>query len=120
MTDDERRPGGGRRPGVGRHDRQESTAAHWALRNAVDIGVLLVQLAETNPRDPLIVAARVAVEIADARWADRRAVIELANDISDDPFWVGYSARHVPFEEIQRRRSVPGPLCTGRPPVVVT
>ena len=80
------------------------------MRNAVDLAVALVTLGETNPRDPLLIAVRAAIEVTDARREHRRAVIETTNDVRAG--WKHPTGRS--YRELQRRRAEPGPMAAER------
>jgi hypothetical protein len=68
----------------------------------------LAVLAETAPDADLLIAVRLALEVADARRAHRGAVREASLDVAGG--WPrGYADRWVPHEEITRRRTQPGP-----------
>jgi hypothetical protein len=75
----------------------------------------LAQIAETDPHHEVIVAARLALEIADARRAHHRALRETALDVhgGDVATWRALAARE-PRSTILARRAQPGPLAPER------
>lgn len=91
------------------------TATDYLLAElaAFDPVRLAAGLSLLDATDPLLIAARVGVEVGDLRRAHRRALVEASHDIAGAPVLRGYSTRHVPFEELQRRRAVPGPMARG-------
>lgn len=80
-----------------------------------DLGLLLAQLMERDPHHPLVLAARLALEIGDARRADRRALREASLDVhgGDTDYWRRVTDNHLPYDELQRRRHQPGPMAGG-------
>jgi hypothetical protein len=75
----------------------------------VGLGLVIAQLAETDPHHELLIAARLALTVADARRADRRALRESALEVHAGRTpgqWRRWAERHVPFEELQRRRGL--------------
>lgn len=81
------------------------------------LALQLAQIAETDPHHEILLAVRLALEIADARRADRRALREAALDVhgaKSPAEWRQWAQTRVPFEELQRRRVQPGPLARER------
>lgn len=80
--------------------------------NAADLALELARRAETDPDDELLVAARIALEIGDARRAEHRAHREAARDVhrGDRAFWRQVADNHIPHQELERRRAEPGPM----------
>lgn len=78
----------------------------------LDPVTLAVTLSLLAVNHPLVVAARLGVEVAEERRAYRLAQREAGHDIhgGDSRFWRAFAANHVPYVEMARRRAVPGPL----------
>jgi hypothetical protein len=76
------------------------------------LALQLAQIAETDPHHEIILAARLALEIADARRAAHRALREASFDVhgGDRAFWRKWAADHVPHDVLRARRAMPGPL----------
>lgn len=75
----------------------------------VALALAIAQLAETDPHHELLIAARLALDIADARRADRRALRETALAVhaaQSRGQWRRWAQQRVPFEELQRRRGL--------------
>jgi hypothetical protein len=73
----------------------------------------LAILVETNPDSPVLLAVRLALEVADGRRAARRARREAGLDVHSaltPEQWRRWAENHVPHAEIARRRAEPGPL----------
>jgi hypothetical protein len=71
------------------------------------LALTIAQLAETDPHHELLIAARLALDIADARRAHRRALREASREVHaarSRGQWRRWAQEHVPFEELQRRR----------------
>lgn len=79
----------------------------------VRLAVHLCQLAETDPENTLLFLVRQALEVADLRREYRRTHREISQQISAGTDWRAVAANHVPFDELQRRRAVPGPMASG-------
>ena len=88
-----------------------STVPHLTPPTAIAMAVELVQLAEREPTHPAIVAVRLAVEVIDLRRAWRRIMRQTSAEVSAATDWRRMAAAHIPYEEMARRRAVP-----GRPP----
>lgn len=72
-------------------------------------------IASLDENEPHMIAYRIAVELSCARRADvahRRALRDASHDVhgGDREFWRRWAAHRVPFDELQRRRAVPGPM----------
>lgn len=80
------------------------------LADAVALGGRLAALAETEPDHPLVLAARLAVEIADARAEEHRALREAAADVhaAAPPGTWRDLAWEPTWQELQTRRYPPG------------
>jgi hypothetical protein len=76
----------------------------------LDPTALAVMLSLLPVLHPLLVAARLGVEVAEARNARRRALRDASHDVAGHPAWRGYADRRVTYEELQRRRATVGPL----------
>ncbi|OLS99367.1 hypothetical protein BJF90_39340 [Pseudonocardia sp. CNS-004] len=71
------------------------------------LALVLAQLDEVDPEHELLVAARLALDIAAARRVERRALREAALDVHaarTPAQWRRWAQHHAPFEELQRRR----------------
>jgi hypothetical protein len=74
----------------------------------IDLGLLLAQLMEVDPSHELVLAARLALEIGDARRAAHRELREASLDVHSalsPAEWRLWAENHVPCEELQRRRA---------------
>lgn len=104
---------------MGRSEREQVAREHRAvdlrppvadpgdLAEAVALAARLAAAAERDPSHPLVVAARAALEVADARIAAHRALREASLDVHDaDPDVWRRGVLDVPFEELQRRRGL--------------
>ncbi|WP_158228039.1 hypothetical protein [Pseudonocardia sp. MH-G8] len=82
-----------------------------------DVALALAQRMEVSPDDELVVAVRLALQVADARRAAHRALREVALDVHSAHTaaeWRQWAETRVSFAELQRRRGVEtGP--DGRP-----
>lgn len=111
-TTEERRPAGGRAAQVTEvndpADGTSSAALDAVMRvlSGLDPAVVATALSLLPPADPVLVAARVGVEVADLRLERRRAMREASQAISRALDWRQYANRRVPHNELQRRRGV--------------
>lgn len=80
------------------------------VAEALAIGHRLAVLAETDPAAPLIVAVRVALEVADARRAARRDRRVAGWEVhgGDSAWWARWAERWMPYAELAALRAVPG------------
>jgi hypothetical protein len=65
------------------------------------------------PEDLRIAAAlwlAIDATLFDRHQERRRVMAETSHDVAGHPFWRGYANRRVPYDELQRRRAVPGPM----------
>lgn len=79
-------------------------------RAAAGLGALLSRLPYAHP---LAVAARAGLEVGALRRQHQRAHRDVSHAIAGG-VPRGWAERHVPHDEIQRRRAQPGPLATDR------
>jgi hypothetical protein len=90
------------------------TSAELADLDPVVLGLAVGQLAEQRPDHVVLLAIRVAIEVADARRAEllerRLAMRDASHDVAAAADWGRIAREHVPYEELQRRRAQPGPL----------
>lgn len=79
------------------------------------LALQLAQIAETDPHHEILVAVRLALEIADARRAERGALREASLEVhgGDTAMWRALAAR-APRSTILARRAQPGPLAVER------
>lgn len=73
------------------------------------LALTIARLAETDPHHDLLIAARLALDIADARRANRHALREAALQVHTartPAQWRRWAQHHVPFEDLQRRRGL--------------
>lgn len=73
----------------------------------VEVGALISTLPINHP---LVAAAKLAVEVAFARHAARIAHRDISRQVSTGTDWRRVAAKHVPYDELQRRRAAPGPM----------
>lgn len=76
------------------------------LDEAVALGQRLAGLAETDPTHPLLVAARAALEVADARAAVHRAISEGTTEMAAMYDWAAV-ATQPSHDQLQRYRYPP-------------
>lgn len=93
-----------------RRDVRDDPAA--VLTSAVALAARLDRLARTDPAHPVLIAVRAVLDAADARRAEHRARREASHDVhsGDTAYWRRTAALHIPHDELQRRRLLPGPL----------
>jgi len=91
-------------------DQPGSAKPNLQLTDAVALAHRVAVLAETDPAGPLIVAVRAALEIADARHADRRdrRMVGLEVHGGDSAWWARWAAQWMPYAELAALRAVPG------------
>lgn len=88
-----------------------------ATPDPITLAHQLAVLAETEPDHPLLIAVRIALEVADARRAHHRARREASLDVHGalpPREWRRWADNHVPHAEIARRRATPGPMAQGQ------
>lgn len=68
------------------------------------------ELSQLPPNHAHVVAAKTAAEVSELRHDHKVALRDAAKDVAGDRVWQGYAARHLPHEEVVRRRAEPGPL----------
>lgn len=75
---------------------------------------ILLSLLPAN--DPLVVAARLGLEMGELRAQHRGHIREAGHDVHGGKrmAWRDLATNHVPFDELQRRRAVPGPMAAER------
>lgn len=105
---------------VGRADRAEVLALREdavrpgqpadELSEALVVAHRVAVLAETDPNDPLVVALRVALEVADARRADRRDLRVAGWEVhgGDSAWWARWVQRWMPYADLAALRATPG------------
>lgn len=86
-------------------------------RRALELAHELAVLAETDPDNLVLLAVRLALDVADARdverarrWETAQAGLQVHG--GDRGFWRRWADNRVSFAELQRRRAVPGPMAT--------
>jgi hypothetical protein len=79
------------------------------LAEALAVAHRVAVLAETDPAAPLVVATRAALEIADARRADRGALRRAALQVhgGDRVRWARWAEQWLPAAELAARRTAP-------------